>query len=242
MIKQYLKSGLIILIPLLALSSCSDSFYNCIEGNGIMVLETRDKEGFIDVTSSGSFDVHISYSPVYSVTVHADENLQTHIRTLVVGDELIIETDRGRCLRSRNNIYVEVGMPDLSVAELEGSGNMSINNFDVPSMDVRLTGSGNIDVNNCYAGNLNAYLDGSGEINLSGEARTVNYRLTGSGDIMAVNYIVDNCYVTLLGSGTIEVYALEILDVVLTGSGDVYYYGNPVLTYEITGSGDIIHR
>ncbi len=242
MIIKYVKYGILVLVSMVLLNSCSDSLFNCIEGNGVMVADSRDKYGFIEVTSNGSFDVIITYGEIYSVVVHADENLQSHIRTIVIDDELIIETEHDRCLRSRNNIYVEVTMPDLQSAKLSGSGNIWISDFEVPSVDIRLIGSGDIEVENTYAPNLNAYLDGSGTIYLDGEGESANYRLTGSGEIEGGNFLLDECYVTLSGSGEVEVYALEYLDVVISGSGDVYYYGNPILSTVITGSGRIIQR
>jgi hypothetical protein len=224
-------------------NSCSDSLFNCVEGNGVPETEFRSDSNFFGIVSAGSYEVYVIYDTVYSIYVTADENILPYIKTVVKDGDLIVKTDDDRCLRSETPIVVEVRMPVIDRATLTGSGLLDLTGFDANILDVDLTGSGDIEITNIISNQINLILSGSGEVYLDGEASRADLRLTGSGYIDADRLITERCTVTLSGSGDVDCYATEQLVVDLSGSGSVYFSGSPDQTiFNITGSGAVVGR
>jgi hypothetical protein len=244
------------------LSSCEGFWPNCVDGNGVIVSQTRTVSSFTRVESNGEFDVMIYPGEERSVKVEADENLMDFIITRVSGDELIIETRRGNCIRSSEDIRVTVTVPELYHIDLNGSGSIWCDTLSAPDFDVDLDGSGSIrcvsltvpDLSAKISGsgkmnmsgvfsNVRAVIDGSGETTLTGETSIADFLINGSGRISAGDLKADTCYAKITGSGDIYTWVIDLLEVDISGSGTVYYYGdNPIINTHITGSGRVIKK
>jgi len=225
---------------LLFSTSCMDSFWNCIEGNGNTATVRRSVGDFTNVTSSGDFIVDVSIGPSTSVSVEADENLLSYVETYIQGNTLIIETEDNHCIRSREQIYVHVITPSVYELKLSGSGVIYCDDVDASELKYVLTGSGDIESAGITADFIEANLTGSGEIILSGTASETDFYISGSGNIKAVNLEQEQCVATISGSGSIYAFVHDLLDVVITGSGNVLYKGDPEKEVNITGSGRVI--
>ncbi len=237
------NSGLfkiIIISALLLSTACSDSFWNCIDGNGSTATVRRVVGDFTKITSNGNFIVDVSIGSTTSVSVEADENLLSYIETYIQGNTLIIETENNRCIRSREQIFVHVVTPSVYEIKLAGSGVIYCDNLIADELSYVLTGSGDIESAGISAYFVEANLTGSGEIILSGNALQTDFSISGSGNIKALNLEQDKCIATISGSGTIYAFVQDLLDVLITGSGNVVYNGDPEKVVKITGSGRVI--
>ncbi len=231
---------LVSLTGLLFIFSCSDSFWNCIDGNGSTSTVRRVVGTFSNVASYGDFIVDVSVGSTTSVTVEADENLLAYIETYIQGNTLILETEDNHCVQSRNRIYVHVVTPSVYEIKLAGSGVIYCDNITANELKYELTGSGDIESAGINAGMVEANLTGSGEINLAGSATQTDFLISGSGNIKAINLEQDKCISTITGSGSIYTFVNNLLDVLISGSGNVIYKGDPEKTVNITGSGRVI--
>jgi hypothetical protein len=231
---------ILMLTGLLFSTSCMDSFWDCIEGNGQTSTVRRSVGDFTNVTSSGDFIVDVSIGSTTSVSVEADENLLSYIKTYIRGNTLIIETEGNHCIRSREQIYVHVVTPSVYELKLTGSGVIYCDDVDGPELKYVLSGSGDIESAGISTDFIEANLTGSGEIILSGIAGETDFYISGSGNIKAINLEHDQCIATISGSGSIYAFVHELLDVMITGSGNVLYKGDPEKKVNITGSGRVI--
>ncbi len=239
MIRNTLFIAVITSLIILA-GSCSDSWFNCLEGNGVQASEDRTITAFSGIEHEGNFEVVVTYGSSCSVTVEADENLLPYIITSRHGSRLVIETERGRCIQSRNPVIVYVTMPYADHLELTGSGSIDCSQVDTDYLHILLSGSGEI-IADILAQNVEADLTGSGIIELYGEMDRGDLKITGSGYITTYNCVSKNCFVTISGSGDVYTLVDDLLDVKITGSGTVYYRGNPVIRSSITGSGQVLY-
>ncbi|MBN2347670.1 MAG: DUF2807 domain-containing protein [Bacteroidales bacterium] len=223
-----------------SLYSCSDIWNDCLQGNGILTEEERIEDDFTGIELTGSMDVEVTIGNDFYVSVEADDNLQRYIITRTRGDRLYIETDRNRCIRSRNPIVVHVTLPYLEYLGITGSGIIDCNYVNTDFLQLYISGSGDI-----YADvtveDLQADITGSGEIKLWGEVINGDLSITGSGKIRAFSCQFDECNATITGSGDIYAFVYDILNVNISGSGNVYYRGNPDIYSSITGSGHIVN-
>jgi len=239
-----MKITKILMIPVLAAmlisTSCMDSFWNCIEGNGSTATVRRVVDDFTNISSNGNFIVDVKIGTTTSVSVEADENLLAYIETYIQGNTLVIETDDNHCIRSREKIYVHVQTPEIYEIKLSGSGVIYCDDVNAEELKYVLSGSGDIECEGIEAGFIEANLTGSGEIILSGTASETDFLISGSGNIKTFNLEQNKCIATITGSGTIYVTVQELLDALITGSGNVLYKGNPDLEVNVTGSGRVI--
>jgi len=230
----------LLLAGLMLGNSCSDSFWNCIEGNGRTATVRRVVGDFTNVTSYGDFIVDVSIGETTSVSVEADENLLSYIETYIKGNTLVIETEDNQCIESREQIYVHIVTPSVYELKMSGSGVIYCDDVTADELKYVLTGSGDIQSTGLSVNFIEANLTGSGEISLSGSADQTDFLISGSGNIKALSLEQNKCIATVSGSGTIYTFVNELLDALISGSGNIVYKGEPEKEVNITGSGRVI--
>jgi hypothetical protein len=95
------------------------------------------------------------------------------------------------CISSGSTVNIEIHMPIIESIELNGSGNMDIDDFDCNSLEISNSGSGNIDISNIYSTTtIDIEVDGSGDVKISGKARRGTYDVNGSGSIYAEDLLL----------------------------------------------------
>jgi len=234
---------LFIIVAGALLYSC-EGLFNCIDGNGELVVEKRAVAEFTSINNSSQFDVTVTYDLVTSLRVQSDKNLQKYIQTYVESGELIIEPDNNRCLAPNNRILIDIRCPYINKVVLSGTSDLELEGFEVDNFDISLSGSGNIDVSRLIVDKrLQITNSGFGNVEIHGKASDADYILSGSGDIDGEVMKTLNCNIVHSGSGNIWTYVQEELEVLLSGLGNVYYYGDPEqVTERITGAGRIIKK
>jgi len=222
------------------LSSCSDSWWNCIDGNGSTATARRAVGGFTNVESSGDFIVEVSIGPVTRVSVEADENLLSYIETYIQGNTLVIETQDNHCIKSNERVFIRLETPSLYELKMLGSGLMYCDSINTDELKIVLSGSGDIECSGLIADFVDATIEGSGEISLTGTSANTNFSIEGSGNIKSLNLEQNRCVATISGSGNIYAFVNTHLDAVIEGSGNVIYKGDPAIVKDISGSGRVI--
>ena len=221
-------------------TSCADSWWNCIDGNGSTATVRRVVGDFTNIASYGDFIVDVSIGATTSVSVEADENLLSYIETYIQGNTLVIETENNHCIKSREQVYIHVVTPSVYELKMSGSGVIFCNNVNTDELKYVLSGSGEINSEGIVTNFIDADISGSGEIILAGSSVQTSFLISGSGNIKALNLEQEKCIATISGSGTIYAFVNELLDVLISGSGSVVYKGNPVTEVKISGSGRVI--
>ena len=226
-------------VLLLGTSSCLDELF--IEGNGISRTETRDAEGFNQISSSGDFTVTVMPGNFYSVEVTAESNLLPYISTNVDGRTLKIRTTGIHSLRQNEPIEIFITTPVLNGLALSGSGLIETGSFLSSDFDLSVSGSGDIKTI-ISSDKVNANISGSGTIYIEGDAINTNFVISGSGKIKTYNLLQDQCHAVISGSGDMYVNASQFIDARISGSGSVYFVNHPIVHTSISGSGDVVDK
>ncbi|WP_338867736.1 head GIN domain-containing protein [Myxococcus stipitatus] len=234
-------------------------------GNGNTVTEDRPLDGFQSVTHEGSLDIFVREGEVMSVKVTVDSNLQDNVRTFMGPDsQLVIVTDGN--IHPDGPARVEVTMPRIVGAALEGSGALTAEGFGGQAaehvrlrmegsgtvrfcgaahrLEARLEGSGRMTLctpTSVMAEAVELSLSGSGELNWKGSANNVQATSRGSGD-MTLEGTARRLGARVEGSGDLDARALRTvdLDLVAEGSGDVQAtVEGGVVTVSHDSSGDV---
>ncbi|MDI9337743.1 MAG: head GIN domain-containing protein [Alphaproteobacteria bacterium] len=220
-----------------------------IEGSGVIKKDLRNPTTpFESVSSSGFYNVYVSYGTQFKIEVEADDNLLEYIITEVKSNgTLEIKSKKLYRLKPKKDINVYVTLPQLKSLSLAGSGDIELEgNFSFDQdLNFSIAGSGDIIVKGNYTINkLNCSIAGSGDIKISGQSKCdiLDCSIAGSGDIKAQELKADNVQVSIAGSGNVYTFCNNYLNVSIVGSGDVFYYGQPQIKVSKVGSGDVISK
>lgn len=228
---KHLKKVFILILGIVLFTSC-----DCIEGDGPIVSEQRNIDGFDGIEVEASVNVFVSKSNQFNVEVRAQQNILDILRTRVRGRTLVIEFDE-MCVMNTRSIDVYISMPELSEIQIDGSGDVESEDvFGADEVYFGISGSGSIDME-ILASSVEVSVNGSGNVYLSGEADYFISSIRGSGDIRANRLKAERAKVKIGGSGSTYIYVLDELDAHISGSGSIHYGGRPTIDSRVNGSG-----
>jgi hypothetical protein len=215
-------SNLIIVLAVLAIVSAFSFPFKRLSGSGANKTETRNVSSFTGIEANGSSNIEVVKGSSYQVKLSGYANLIPAYETKVSGGTLTLQFDDDYNSISNNNLKITVYTPDIKEVELNGSGDIVVNDgFKSSSLTSEINGSGDITIKNS-------------------SFNTMRSEINGSGSITSSSAVCDNGVVSIVGSGDIYINARKSLKVDIAGSGDVYVYGNPAdIKTDIAGSGRV---
>lgn len=174
--------------------------------------------GFHAVRANGSIDVHVTRGATAAITFHARPGVMPYLTATV------------------DNGVLTIGMKDGFSGD---TGDMSAD-VHAPTIDgVELNGSGNVDVDEVKSSSFKGSIAGSGNLSARGSADRAAFSVSGSGNIDANDLMCDVVSVSIQGSGNANVHADKKLDAQIAGSGNVNYSGKPLVQQSVEGSGAV---
>lgn len=230
-----MKKLIVLALTGIALSSC----HELIDGTaGAVVSETRQEPAFRSINMEGNIDVFVSHDTVNSIRVEAGEHLIDYIETTVQGGELLVYEAPNNVVNAKP-IRVYVTMDSIENVNMEGSGDLDVNDMLSNHLNVVSIGSGDVNFE-IDAMSINYESRGSGDARFVGNVIALNVEIEGSGDFSAKHLYAYDVNVEIEGSGDAIVNATNQLIATISGSGDVTYYGSPAnISTNITGSGNV---
>ena len=213
---------------------------NAVSGSGKEVTVARQVGAFSVLRLDSSIDVHAHQGAAPHVSVHADDNIEPLIETVVEGDKLVVRMKKGASFRTHHDVFVDVVFTSLTAAQQHGSGDLQIDKLTAPRFESSIAGSGDLKIENAQLGQFALSIAGSGDVMISGTADEARFGVAGSGDINARNFTAKKVSVSISGSGDAHVNATEMLEAKVAGSGDVTYSGHPHdVSRRVSGSGSV---
>lgn len=218
-----MKRFTLALIAIIGLCSCEAGIFGEI-GNGVSLTQKIEVGEFDRISIPSFVDVYYTQtSGEHNVTLTCDENLFKHYKIEVRDGKLVADCEN--FCRNKIDTYLTVcstvlnevklsGSGDLHIEdtlktednftiEVNGSGDVEIDNLQVESATIRNSGSGDIEVDNMTAESIKISTSGSGDCTLEcKDSGTLDIKISGSGDVNI--------------SGT----ARAIINISQTGSGD----------------------
>lgn len=203
---------------LVLLSSGCD--WRGIRGNGDIKTEQRPVTAFTRVDAGGFYEIEWHPgAPSFSLTT--DENLLSHVKTSVEGNQLKIETQDS--IAPSHGVKVAITSPSLDGATLSGAVKLNAD---------RLSGA-----------TFGLETSGATKVTLAGKVNRLLASLTGASKLEATNLAADDVELSVTGAGKADVAASNLLRAAITGAGKVSYTGHPKsVEKKITGAGKIEPR
>ena len=228
---------------------------------GLLTTETYDFTDFTGVEVGHAFELEVTPSDNYSITITAREKTLDNITVSRDGDLLKIELDSW-WLTWHTTPKVTITMPSLQRLDLSGAAQGEARGFRSTSdFEVELSGASNLDLDMgagafradiSGASSLSGHLEAtSSDIELSGAS---DASLTGSGGDLVIDgsgasrynlagYAVNDASVELSGASSAELTVNGRMDVHLSGASKLEYFGDPTLgTLDISGASDLEYK
>lgn len=121
---------------------------------------------------------------------------------------------------NNNRLKIFVTAPKIHKVNINGSADVTMNNFAQPDLAIAISGSG--------------------DLTGSGKADNLTVDISGSGDVDLRGLPVKTAMLTIAGSGDINADASDSAVVKVSGSGDVTLSRPPTkLEQDVAGSGDV---
>lgn len=203
--------------------ACKD---NCLQGSGNEKADKRQLTAFNQLEITGSFNVTLIQDSSNAVTITADDNIVSVIKTDVSGDKLKISSDK-KNLCSTKEIAITIGVRDLKSISASGAVDMvSSGHLNLGDLELNLAGATKVNLN-LTAANLETEASGVNEITLKGQARSHNVEFSGSGNLKAFDLVAGNYNIESAGQSDCEINVLNELNIHTTGASEIKYKGTP---------------
>lgn len=206
-----MKTFLSAIIATVVLAGCgfttNINFAESITGSGNAATETREIADVSEITLDGVGDLTISIGEAPALSITADDNLLEYLQSNVSGRRLTLDVRNGVSLNVRTAIRYDLTVTALSDIQLEGLGNITIQDaVDASTLTINIDGGGNITTANLNAGQLTLQLDGLGNMTTEAiQVNTLNITTGGSGNVRIANLQSNDITAQIEGLGGITI-------------------------------------
>lgn len=231
----------IIMILFAAAALLSGCAANVVRGSGRVVTESRSVSNFNAVALAGAGELTIVQGGTEALTIEAEDNLMTYIKTEVRGGTLSISADNNAStiFLPTKPIRYNLSVKNLRSVNLSGAGHIRSAILKSDQFNIEISGVGGVVIDHIEATNVTSTLSGVGGLTVSGQVTNQTVRLSGLGNYEAPDLNSQSARVDISGAGGATIWARESLDVTTSGAGHVNYYGSPRLQQSKSGAGKV---
>jgi uncharacterized protein YpmB len=212
-----------------------------VTGSGDLITQQKDFSGFSAIDVSSGFEVEISQSSFYSISVTADDNIIEYIQISKTDNTLKVRLQAGISYQSIT-LQIEIEMPELNNIELSGGSQGTINDFASSNVfSIDLSGGSQIEGSFTTTENVNFELYGGSQLdNFVGEANDTIIELSQGSQLDLSEFVVNNSNVNLNGGSQATINLNGRLDANLIGGSTLEYIGEPTMgDIEVSGGSTV---
>jgi hypothetical protein len=208
---------------LLCVAALSSACMNeVIQGSGKVITESRQVSGFKAVTMGGTGQLFVEQGPADSLTITTDDNLLSHIRSDVRGDQLQLgfgDSMTSPSLRPTKGIVYRLTTTSLDELGISGEGSADVKGINTPRFRVGVSGEGTVSA--------------------QGKADDVSIGISGSGRFVGDQLKTASARIDVSGEGKALIAVSDRLDVHVSGEATIEYIGNPEVTKTVSGEASV---
>lgn len=228
---KHMKTKLTTLISLVFILSILPIALNAqrTKGSGDVIKQTREVGNFSGIKVGGAFNVSITPSESFSLTVESDDNLMDQIITEVDGDVLEIKSKGNIKNPSELNIYVS--MPNLNSLDVSGAATvytLSGSTINASKFEMEASGASNVNLN-LNAGDVSVEVSGAADVVLIGVATSLDAEVSGAGSLKAERLDTPKSVVNASGAGDIKIAGTGVVAATTSGAGSIKYQNKPTI-------------
>ena len=247
------------LVTAVLLSGCW--LFGVVTGSGNLVTEEMDFSDFTRVEVGHAFEVEITQSGSYSVSITADDNLFEYIQVSKSGETLKMGLKSPYGYQSVT-LRAKITMPELHGLDLSGatrgtaqgfssshdfvlelSGASSLDMVDMSAGDIKFDLSGaSVVTGSISAVDAQFDLSGASRVELEGSANNMLITSSGASHLELADFPVRKVDINLSGASEASVNLCVKLDVDLSGGSNLRYIGEPILGDLNISGGSVIEK
>jgi hypothetical protein len=200
-------------------------FTGPVTGSGNLVTLDRSFSDFTVVDAGWGFEVTITKSDRYDVSITIDDNLVDYLQVSKSGSILYISLKPFTYDRVTQKANIQ--MPLLHELQLSGGSHGFVEGFYVPPY---------------YSGDFILGLSGGSHAEMEGSANKISVEASGGSHLDLTDFPVHNAYIDLSGGSHATINLDGRLDADLSGGSHLYYIGEPTLGDIDMSGGSLIGR
>jgi hypothetical protein len=214
-------------IALLMLAGCSVPFGTQLVPSGPLVTQDLELANFSAVAAGSAFQVEISQSDSYSVSVTVNQNLVDRLDVGVSGNTLRISLKPGIGLTGAATLKAKVSMPKLTGLDLSGASRTTLAGFDAKnSLEAEVSGASTLR-GDLICGDAQFDVSGASKVQVKGGAQDLNVGASGASTADLGAFASQNAVVDASGASNVIVATSGTLNVEASGASKVRYAGEP---------------
>lgn len=212
-------------------------FEGGVEGDGNVVKESREVEGFTALQAGSAFEVFLLQGEEESLTIEADQNLMQYIVTEVKNKQLKVYATES--IRKAEKLNVYISFRSLEAISVSGAADLQ----GVPGMhfgELLLEGSGaSRMLLDMEASSLRANISGASTLEISGKAAQAGFDISGASKLKAGEFLVSDCRLKASGAAYAGIHVTDKLLADVSGAATVKYKGSPAVAKDVSGAGSL---
>jgi hypothetical protein len=214
---------------------------NKVTGSGTLVSREMDFRDFYSVEVGNAFEVEITRSSSYRISVTADDNLFDYIQVSKSGDTLKIDLKSGYSYQWPLTLRAKITMPDLRELEFSGATSGTIEGFST-TQKIVLTGASGLNMADMSVGDIEIRLDGASRLEGQGQADDLTSKVAGASHLNLENFRVNDADVNLSSASHATINLDGRLDADISGASHLKYLGEPTMGDVKTSGGSTVSR
>jgi len=219
-----------------------------ITGSGKLTTIEKDFSDFDQIEAGPSFEIDLTQSDTYSISITTDENLIDYIVVSESGGTLELSL-KGKTSLDFTSLIAEITMPTLAGLDFAASTQGTVQGFNSSSdLDIDLAASSSLVMNDISVGKITCNIttssgvfgsvsadraifniSASGIVELEGSANDMTINASASSMAKLDNFPVENADITVSASSHAWIQATGTLDADVIASSYLRYLGEPTL-------------
>ena len=208
---------------------------------GQLVTEEMEYSDFTAVDVGSAFQVDITQSNSYSVTIKASETILDKIDVSKEGSTLVIRAEPNIPITA---VYkAEITMPILTELVLSGASKATAEGFSSSnSLTINLSAASRLDMQNTHAGDVEIELAGASTLIAEGSGNDLVSIVEGASRLDLTNFPVNNSNLDVSGASQATINLDGTLDAAVSGASTLYYIGEPTMGNIETSGNSAINK
>jgi hypothetical protein len=218
---------IVVASAIILLGECSPTS-ETIVGSGNFVTQQKDFSDFSAIEVTSAFEVEISQSSFYSISVTADDNVIDYIQVSKTGNILTVGMQEG--FYQSTTLQVEIEMPEIDSLKLSGATVGMIEDFSSSEpFFVELSGASILKMVDMDVGDFEVELHGASILTAEGSGNDLFSIVKAASKLDLTNFPVSNSNLAVSDASQATVNLDGTLDAVVSGASTVYYIGEPTM-------------
>ena len=253
-------TAILAVVSLISLAGCID--YNRTAGSKNIETRQFDYSGFKRIEVSDAFNLDVTRSDTYEVSITLNDNLFNDLDISMSGDTLRISINPFPNFVNTTR-HATISLPELDALTISGACQAVVSGFQSDgTLDLEVNGASGMEINDLKAAdttvnvigashlsgslatnNADFNVTGASNINLTGSASKMQVDVIGASHAALVDFIVGDASVTAVGASTAEVEVHGTLDIDVSGVSTLTYGDSPTLgKVEVSGVSSLRRR